>query len=95
MTPILVALISALGVVVAAALPLMLKQNRVLGQVREQVKNGHHSNLRDDIDKIKHLVEHGFSTVHHRIDLLQTDLSWERRERMDAVQALTGVRPLG
>lgn len=81
-TEVLVAIIGVMGTIGAVALPLLLRQNRKLDAVHEQVSNSHESNLRDDIDAIRQEVARGFGQMHHRLNLLQSDLAWERQERI-------------
>jgi hypothetical protein len=66
-------------------------------EVREQVSNGHQTNLRDDIDKIlegQTALLAGQAEHTAQISILQEDLAWERRERMDLARVVHGRTPL-
>lgn len=47
-------------------------------EIRDQVKNSHSTNLREDLDDIRDLV-HG---IYERLDRLDTNATLERRERL-------------
>lgn len=79
----MVAMVTGVFGLLAVLIPHLLRQNKKLNAVHEQVTNSHHSNLRDDIDTIRGEIAHGFGQVHHRLNLLQNDLAWERRERIE------------
>jgi uncharacterized membrane-anchored protein len=66
-------------------------------EVRDQVSNGHETNLRDDIDKIlegQSKLLSGQAEHTAQIAILQEDLAWERRERMDLARVVHGRTPL-
>lgn len=96
----LTAIITAGGTVVSAFLGFMA--NKVhkswtgVQEVREQVSNGHSTNLRADIDEIlegqKELLT-GQAAHAARIEDLRVDLDWERRERMDLARIVHGTVP--
>jgi len=96
---ILVALITGgLGLVAAisaATIPRIHRQGRALEVVKEQVVNSHRTNLRDDLDVIRDEMREGFRALADAISNVNTDLAWERRERMDLAERLTGKRPAG
>ena len=89
------ALVSGVFLLLVALVPILLAQSRRLRSVQNQVRNGHETNLRDDIDYLHATVVNGFIDVNRRVDNIATDLAWERRERIDLAERLTGVRPLG
>lgn len=61
-----------------------LKSQRSLAeQTLYEVKNDHRSNLRDDIDDLKHAVKDGFTEVRHDMSQLRDDLRIERTERIE------------
>jgi len=78
------------GVLTTVILPKILKQGRAIHAVREQVQNSHGTNLRDDLDQVLYGIGH----ITEQIADIRTDLAWERRERMDLAERLTGERPL-
>lgn len=93
-------LIAAMAIVGAAGIPswITTKRQRALSsdmaQVKDQVKNGHPTNLRDDLDSIKRAVaevrEHQWelsrdvSGVRTDIGQLRGELRDERTARIDA-----------
>lgn len=77
-----VALVTGVFGLLAVLVPHLLRQNKKLNAVHEQVTNSHQSNLRDDIDGIRNEMRHGFGQLHFRLNLLQNDLAWERQERI-------------
>lgn len=60
-----------LAAVAMVALPKVLAQARDIAEVKDQVKNSHGTNLRDDLDSLRKEVRHGFSEVHARLNNLE------------------------
>jgi len=77
----------------------MHKGLKTTQEVRDQVSNGHQTNLRDDIDRIidgQEKLLKGQAEHTAQIADLQADLSWERRERLDLARIVHGGQtPLG
>jgi hypothetical protein len=69
-----VALIGLFGVII----PKIHKNTASLGEVREQVRNSHGTNLRDDLDFIRDVLLE-----------TRTDVAWIRREQLDQARRLT------
>lgn len=88
MTEVLVAAVTGMFGLVAVLLPHLLRQNRKLNDVHEQVANSHQSNLRDDIDVIRNELRQGFGQMNYRLNLLHADLAHERQERIDLAERL-------
>jgi hypothetical protein len=76
-------------VIVSATLPRLLKQGRDIKEVKEQVKNSHGTNLRDDLDALRYEVRGGFSRVFEHMGEVRTDLLAERAERLRLADLLT------
>lgn len=74
---IVVALIAALAGIVTTVL--QLRQRKQVGEVHEQVKNTHSTNLREDMDKMANLLRH----VRGELAGLRRELRQERAERFD------------
>jgi hypothetical protein len=90
-------LITSGSTVIAAALGYfgnrVHKGLKTANEVREQVSNGHQTNLRDDIDRIlegQAQLLAGQAEHTAQIGNLQDDLNWERRERMDLARIVHG-----
>lgn len=98
-TEIVVALITGglglIAAVLAAAIPRLHRQTKALEVVREQVQNTHTTNMRDDLDLIRDEMRNGFTQLREAVRNVHIDLAWERRERIDLAERLTGTRPLG
>lgn len=74
---------------------------KTANEVKEQVSNGHDTNLRDDIDRLlegqskvitqqeKLLAGQAEHTA--QIADLRIDVDWERRERMDLARVVHGI----
>lgn len=81
-TEIIVALITAGFALITALSVAMIQRHRTIEQgvqdVREQVKNSHATNLRDDLDKINRTVELTLRSV----EGIHEQLHLERRERL-------------
>lgn len=85
------------GTLAALILPKLRKQGRDVRAVMHQVQNSHGTNLRDDIDKVLHGLEKVHETLMVHADVLtnlRTDITWERRERMDLARRVEGREPL-
>lgn len=85
------------GVLAGYVLPNLHKQKKVVNEVREQVSNSHSTNLRDDLDRAIHGIERVLTVLDthgQSIADLRTDLAWERRERMDLAQRVTGMKQI-
>lgn len=72
MSAVLIAMITALSTVVAAAVPSLIRSRRELRVVARQVTNNHSTNLRDDI-----------TAIAHRLDMVLLDTSWLRHEQAE------------
>lgn len=92
---IITGVLGVIGLVLAAVIPRLHRQGRALEVVREQVQNSHKTNLRDDLDVIRDEMRAGFAKLGDVINGVAIDLAWERRERIDLAERLTGKRPLG
>lgn len=71
--------LTILAVTAMVAVPswLTLRQGKIVSEVREQVKNQHSTNLRDDVDRVIAAVE----TLSHDVRALRTDLMAEEDRR--------------
>lgn len=63
---------------ITVILPKMLKHGEDLSEVKEQVRNSHPTNLRDDLDFIRDVLLE-----------TRTDVAWIRREQLDQARRLT------
>nr|WP_318276522.1 DUF2746 domain-containing protein [Mycobacterium eburneum] len=59
------------------------RHGRALGQVRDQVKNGHSTPLRADLDDFRDEVRAAFKDVRRDIGGIREELRDERRERIE------------
>lgn len=57
--------------VITITLPRLLAQGRDIAEVKDQVKNSHRTNLRDDLDALRYEVRAGFSEIHDRMSKLE------------------------
>lgn len=83
--------------IVGYVAPRVNRSWRGVMEVRQQVSNGHATNLRDDIDEIlRGQAQLLANQAEHSAQIgdLRTDLEWERRERMDLARIVTGRTPL-
>jgi hypothetical protein len=76
MTDVIVAVIGSVGAVLAASaavvLPVWMRSHtRLLRGIKDQVANGHQTNLRDDLDSLRYEVRGGFASVNQRIDRIE------------------------
>ena len=88
---ILIALIGLAGATVPAVIA--RRHGETLGNIEEQVTNEHSTNLRDDIDRISHLVAEGFAETRSDIHGLREEMRTERLERIEGDRR--GLRRLG
>ena len=58
------------------------RQARQSDEIVFEVKNDHASNLRDDLDELKSLMQHGFRDTRQDISGLREELRTERLERI-------------
>ena len=77
------------AIVLVAALPTAAtiyaaKANRGIAAVREQVKNAHSTNLRDDLDRAINLIE----ALTHDVQAIRTGLADEEKRRRDHIAEL-------
>lgn len=67
-----------LATVLTIALPRLIAQGRDLREVKNQVKNSHGTNLRDDLDALRYEMRYGFGLVFERLHKLESDGRQER-----------------
>lgn len=86
--------LTLLTAILGIVLPKLLSQGRAIGRIHDQVTNSHETNLREDIDDLRALMIHGFQTMGDQMSDIRLDVAWERRERMDLAERMTGRRPV-
>lgn len=95
---VLAALISGMFLLLVAItsilLPRLFRQGRDIAEVKFQVKNSHRTNLRDDLDALRHEMRGGFARVFEHMGEVRTDLLAERAARQqlaDVIAATTAA----
>lgn len=89
-------LIGAAGLIVPAIVA-HRRQGRDICEIKEEVKNDHNTNLRDDLDALKDLMLDGFLTLRsefsRELSCLREDMHTERIERIegDKLKIVRGV----
>lgn len=74
--------------IITATLPRLLRQGRDIAEVKDQVKNSHGTNLRDDLDALRYEMRGGFARVFEHMGEVRTDLLAERAERLRLAELL-------
>ena len=94
-TPVQSAVVTAAGAIIVAlvgvALELLRRSHQRLGEVTDQVKNSHGTNLRDDLDQVVAAVsriESAQTLNAGAVTELRAELRHERVERLDVERRL-------
>lgn len=81
---IIISLFSLIGTVAPILLARASKSHSTqLEDIKEQVKNSHGTNLRDDIDGLAKLSREGFFSIHRDLHGIREELRTERNERIE------------